>query len=58
MPRGPRQAGQKLKEPSAKEALVCEVKKAVNPLAFESEKLQYTFFAVFSGSVRLVAVCG
>ena len=36
---------EKLKEPSAKEALVCEVKKAVNPLAFESENLQYTFFA-------------
>ena len=45
MPRGPRQAGQKLKEPSAKEALVCEVKKAVSPLAFQCEELQYTFLA-------------
>ena len=49
---------EKLKEPAVQEELVSVVKKAVNPLAFESEKLQYTFFAVFSGSVRLVAVCG
>ena len=45
MPRGPRQAGQKLKEPSAKEALVCEVKKVVTPLAFKFDKLQYTYLA-------------
>ena len=36
---------EKLKEPAVQEELVSVVKKAVNPLAFESEELQYTFFA-------------
>ena len=36
---------EKLKEPSAKEALVCEVKKVVTPLAFKFDKLQYTYLA-------------
>ena len=52
MPRGPRQAGQKLKEPAVQKALVSEVKKAVSPLAFKSQELQYTFFAVFSGEAH------
>ena len=45
MPRGPRQAGQKLKEPAVQEELVSGVKKAVSPLAFKSQELQYTFLA-------------
>ena len=45
MPRGPRQAGQKLKELAVQKALVSEVKKAVSPLAFKSQELQYTFLA-------------
>ena len=36
---------EKLKEPSAKEALVCEVRKVVTPLAFKFDKLQYTYLA-------------
>ena len=36
---------ERLKEPSRKEALVREVKKAVSPLPFKSEALQYTFLA-------------
>ena len=36
---------EKLKEPAVQKALVSEVKKAVSPLAFQSEELQYTFLA-------------
>ena len=36
---------EKLKEPAVQKALVSEVKKAVSPLAFQCEELQYTFLA-------------
>ena len=36
---------EKLKEPAVQKALVSEVKKAVSPLAFKSQELQYTLLA-------------